>query len=536
MASSILSELIKKTESTIIKQRSLACLGNIYFLQGDPKKAIQIYKPLSQNQEFIEKFPSLLFNLATAQFQSEALPESLETFVQFFKRHPDHSHGALAMLRIAELFEVFGQPRDRVFRILREAQFRYSPEPPHLGAAARMRFLSMRFPLMKSAELKSAIAEIKNLSKSLSFPNAREWMSFITSDGLVEAMDFEQALKILAQYLQNYPTTLSKARFQDKIQEVIHQKLKYLLGRKEHVQVLSTHEHHQGLWLKDKQRVDTQFLIGRAYEELGLFDQAIRFYEHLSNSQDDSRVTVSVFDSPPPQPQLQLRLGVALTYSGQSDRAIQTLSGIEAIAENLSLDEQAERAVAMVKALTDRGELNRALNFLSPLIETHPDGSLSRAQLSFQKNLLLKKTGAIGSYLQEQEALTEKLRDRSDGRDLYQQVLIETLEFLSSIESPTPTQKKLREERLSEFVAEFAKDGQFNQWRYALGFLNFENGQIEEARKNWGPLLKPDSAGDLSFWGKRAKDWLAQSDWEKEKKDLMSRIPAAQSSSEILRE
>ncbi len=496
-------------------------LGDIHFLQRDYDQAIKAYqKALLEHPEFEDIFPNAHFNKGEALFWQAQHLRSLDHLVEFLKRFPAHSHGGYAMTRIGEIMDILGVDKSRVMGAFLESHFRYRGHP---GAElARIRMLSQRMRGMREAELNQALTEMLEIAERSPLPRAPEFVTLLIADGFQARGEHQRAMQYLTAYYQRHPTTTNQEFFRQRVAAAFSDAILDLVSENQFLESLKLHSQYSRNWLRNSTRTDIPYLIGRAYEQAGVFDQAASLYEKVlkelkgiagTEMEREKRVNENL----PSIDTLKLRLAKTAWEQRQFARAAHHLSALGP--ENaLSGQEQLERAELAARLAEERGLVGEAIAGLEWVRSNWKGPQEERSRLDLELARLYKQTkdykrgakiveslvqGPQTQNSQASENLAAALRLQGD-------ILFKKGQKIAALESYT---------RLLE---EFSSHTSLADVRFRAGNILYDLGDIRGAEQIWQAL---DSQKD-SIYRSLADERLQHSQWSEEYQRYINRIPA----------
>jgi tetratricopeptide (TPR) repeat protein len=257
-------------------------MGDVAFAKGDLNQAIQVYeRTLASLPKEASVYPNASYNMAEARFWAKEYRASLNNFVEFVKRFPDHPFGAYALTRVGELLGILGADPTRVMGAYLESYFRFADHP---GAkVARLRMLAQQMRGMKDSELKKAMDEIENTGKNLDIPGMKEFTTLLVAEGLSSRGEYSKALGELISYYQKNPTTPNVATFRARILRNIANEMKSRLDKGDFLETLQFQSQYANTWLKNSDRIDIPYFLAGSFEKAGAYQDALNIYTSVLN-------------------------------------------------------------------------------------------------------------------------------------------------------------------------------------------------------------------------------------------------------------
>ncbi|NCN95295.1 MAG: tetratricopeptide repeat protein [Bdellovibrionales bacterium] len=497
--------------------------GDVAMRSESWSDAEKTYEKTLKEFEANEKdYANAHFNRGEALFWTGDYKKAVEEFAQFIKLFPSHNYGAYAMTRIGELFDILGASKQRVMGAYLESYFRYPDEP---GAkVARMRMLSGKMKDMKPKAFDKALSEISELQKEVKLDHVREFVTILVSEGYESRGLFEESLKILSKFYQDNPNSKYRNTIQKRVRRNIASEIRRRTDSGDYLGALEYFEKFSKTWLQGADQLDIEYSKGRAYEQAGVFDEALRLYQTVLNRSlsiegTDEEKKRRVEEDLPSIDQLRLRVAKVLSDQREYVSSYQSLKAIKD-PKSLSVTERMERTQLMADLWIQRGDYENASEALSVLInEGDPDSGLMASALLKQAQVKshLKAWESALSYADralQLEKTDATLRSKAYAEKVEAQIR------LGLKASAIAT--------LQEQLTEFEGKSPAEYTRYQLGDLLFQQGDIKGAEKVWAQLKESESS---VLW-KIADEKLKSAAFSKDYSRYIDRIPAMSSEGE----
>lgn len=519
------TELLKKIETTStyneVKHEAAYRLGDIEVLSGQFADAIESYNraqkkyPVSQND-----FPSSFFNKSEAEFRLGNYRRSLDDFREYIKRFPSDAQAPLALTRIGENMEILGADKSRSMGAYLEAYFRFGETPNAI--IARIRMTAARMKTMKPKEAEIATQQILELSRKVDLKDADKLATILIAEGFGERGDFSRATQLLIDFYQKNPTMSDKDQFTKRIIANINESIRELVENGDFMKALETHQKYADNRLKNSNRLDTRFFIGRSFEMAGVPKESEKYYREILNRLQSvegtpSEKEIRVVEHLPSKERLFLRLAQAQAKQNKLQEAYESLRQIKN-SESLSEDEQVERVILSADLLTEKEQFESAKRFVMELLRTwrgEPDKMVQPyMKLAEIENRMGQSSQAIESLRKVDELMTDAKKEKTD-------VVFKSLEKRIEIAESTKNQNELvaSTERMLEL---FEETKPIASIRYKLGEIFFKQGRIKRAEKTWTGF----KGAQADFWGNLAQEQLKNVAWRDDYKKYIERIPA----------
>ena len=502
--------------------------GDIFFQKHDLSEATTRYKYAQKKYpDAWRDFPNAYYNLAEAQFWSalkgedkQGFKNSIESYREFLKRFPDHTYCGFALVRIGETLDLLGADGKRVLGAYMEDFFRYRATP---GAAiARMRVLTARMHEMKEKELKDALKEIDALAKNTKLEGLEEFITFLLADGHYRRGDYEKSTKMLVRHFQRNPNTNNQGKLRERIVRNINESIRKSVEANDFIQSLRIYSQYRGSWLKDSDRVDTQFYIGRAYEHAGVYDESAGLFRTALNQLyavkgTEGEKEKNVFEALPSTDSLCLRLASVAVKERDYAKALGYLKDIKAPAQ-MSEAEQVERVELSAQVAEMRGQVDTAIGYIRDLLATWRGQPAMVAPLY----LRLARMHRDSKDLRAAETDLAKLINlHTDTQAVSEDLHAAALEMRGDLlRARGRRQEAVKAYR--ELLDQYENTRPLNSVRYRAGQILYEQGDLKGAESLWAELKQEN--GDI--WAKLAAEQMQSAKWKNEYKKYIERIPA----------
>lgn len=495
--------------------------GDVGFQKKDWSMAEKAYKEaIAKYPQRINDFPSTYFNLGESLFWQNKHKEALDSYVQFLIRHPEHPYGGYAMTRAGELLDAMGADPTRVVGAYLESYFRYRNNPG--SDVARLRMISQQMKGMKEKELKKSIEEMNELQKTSPLPNIKEFIVLIKADGLQSRKDYQAALKDLITYYQGHPTSKKLDLFKSRILRNISEILNQSVQKEDFAETLKTHSKFGKNWLKGNQRLDIPYLLARAYEQAGAFEEARKSYDQIFEkrksivgTEDEKERRVN--ELLPELDSLNLRRAAVSIPERDYPAAYQFLKQIQK-KPTLTLTEEAERTQLLAQVLEQQGQLPAAQEQLKKFI----DSWQGEAKDILKNQMELAEIGIKLKRSDEVITLTDKIiKVLSESENKSDATIARALELKAQayqLQNKDLAAIETYQKLLEDYEGKLPLGGV----RFKVGEILFKKGDLGGAEKVWNKL----DAEKYGLYKKIALERLESSKWQGEHKKYIKRIPA----------
>ena len=522
-----LNEIETKSQNKDLKVDAAYRRGDVWVKANNYPKAVEEYekaiKKFPEGQQF---YPSAFFNQAESLFWMKKYRQSLDVHREFIKRFPDIDHTPFSITRIGELLEVLGVEKTRVMGAYLEAYFRFGDSSNTF--VARLRLLSNRIKSMKPKELKFAVDEVMKQIKESEIPNIEQFANVMIADGYNRRGEFTKAIEILSKYYKDHPHAVDVKLFTNRIVQNINEKIHSEIQNGRFIDGLKTHTQYSDSWLKNSERLDTKYYIGRAFEMAGVPLEAEKYYRETINRIYAIRGTprakeVAVKENVPSEDELNLRMAAVSFEEQKNGPAYQFLKNIKS-PELLSENSQIERVDLAVSLLERRGDLDSAVRYLGELVRTWKGQPELVAGSYLKLAQIQSKLNRPKEAIQALEMISTLQKDSAK---VPGNIHSKSLEMLGEIylEQKNPEQAIAAFQTLLE---KYEEDRPLASYRYKLGQILFEQGSIQKAADAWSGF----KGEKTSFWRNLAQEQLKNSSWRDEYKKYIKRIPAMSESAQ----
>ncbi|MEK2689019.1 tetratricopeptide repeat protein [Bdellovibrio sp. GT3] len=514
-------EIEKNSTSRDLKVEAAYRRGDVWVRAKNYAKSVEDYKnALKKYPEGQGAYPSAFYNQAESMFGMKQYPQSLDMYREFVKKFPSSDHAPYAMTRLGELLDILGADKSRVMGAYLETYFRYGETPS--AVIARLRLLSARMKGMKPKETANAVKEIMELAKKVDLPKMEQFATVMVADGYSQRGEFDKSINLLAKYYQEHPGTVDVPLLTGRIISNINAKLDDQVEKGDFIGALKTHSEFSDNWLKNSNRLDTKYNVGRAFEMAGTPTESARYYKEVLNriyalAGTPEAKEIKVKEQVPSIEELNLRLAAVSEAEHKYNQAYEYLKNIKN-PEKLTETEQIERVGVAVRLLERRGDTDSAIRYLGELLRTWKgqpelvaDPYLKLAELQLKQG---KKDDAL-----EALGMIDKLM--TDSKKVSPVVHAKALEMIGNIQLENG-QKDKAISAFGNLLEQYEDKRPLSSIRYKLGQIYFNRGDVQKAAEVWNDF-KGQKSG---FWKNLAQEQLKNSEWRDGYKKYIQRIPA----------
>ena len=578
----MLEDIEKNGKTARVRQEASFRKGDIAFRKKEYEKAIALYRDSQKKfPDSVLKFPNAYYNIAEAQFTLADYRNALESYRVFLVKFPDHLHGGYAMTRLGELLGILGADSKRAQGAFMESFFRFRSTP---GAGiARIRTLVSRLPDMKDKELSSGLKEIAEITeryanrpkkerapasvadakpdapkaeakagehgaapaaeahgesadageqlgenlaeKKPELPGIEEFTTLLLADGYNARHEYEKAANDLIAYYQKNPQSQNKDRITSRIKKNIADEIGASVAAGNFMEALRDYSKNTNGWLKNTDRIDVRFAVGRAYEQAGVFkDAATAYKDSLKRRQDLAKSgkerEQGIYEDIPKEDQINLRLAAVASKMKDFGTAESNLKAIKAVAQ-LKPAEQIEFAEVSADVSEARGRADAARLYLTELLNAWKGDAGLTSPLHLR---IARLQGATKKFADADAHLAKIIAMKKENESVSDDVYAKALQLRGELY----VARGNRAEAVKTYQAlleAFGESRPLASVRYKLGQLLYEDGDMKSAEKTWSEL-KPEKDG---LWAKLATEQMQGAKWQTEYKKYLNRIPAASS-------
>lgn len=516
-----LDQIEKESKDPLVLATAAVYRGDFYFHSKKYNEAIQAYQKAIKNHPIVSNvFPSAFFNKMEAQFWTKNYRGSHLAALDFTKAFPTHDFAPYALTRLGELLEIMGADQSKSVGAYLETHFRYGDNPKTI--VARLHLLSTRMKSMKSEELEETLKKMDSLAEKSELENIDQFKTAMVADGFSRRQDYTRAIEILSAFYQQNPTRPDSKQVTQRIVRNVNDELKYLADKKDFKDLLKTYKNYADGWLKGQNRIDTEFLLGLAYENAGAsgvavekFGKTLERLNKLAGAPEEKEVRVNEY-----LPSLD-ELNLKLSQNLYADKEFQSAyKALERIKNPLQLSEadQINRILLASKLYEQKGDTETSIRYLSELgrlWKGSPDLALPvymrLGDMQVKQNSV---SDALGNYKKSLEILLKQENpDQYTVKELGRS-------YLAILEKQNQTDDAISV--MNQLVKKFDPKYKMNEEKYQLGALYFNKGELKKAEQTWAAI----SESEGGIWKKLANEKLQQANWDESYKKHIKRIPA----------
>lgn len=520
-ALNLLSRLQKESHDPLVQADAAVRKGDFNFQSKKYPEAVEAYNQALKKFDFVSTlFPSAYFNKMEAQFWTKQYKDSHQSALSFARNYPNHEFAPYALTRVGELLDIMGADQAKSVGAYLETHFRYGDSPKTI--IARLHMLSTRMKSMKSEELQETLKKMDTLAEKSELENVDQFKIAMVSDGFARRKDYKKAIEILSAFYQQNPLRPDSKQVTHRIVRNINDELKNLVDQEKYKELLKTYKEYADTWLKAQSRIDTDYLLGLAYQNAGAYQAADDKFKStiqkmLSIQGTQKEKEVSVNEYLPSLDSLYLRVAQNSYDNKSYQDSYRSLEKVKNPIE-LSDAEQVQRVILASQLYEQKADYDSSERYLTELVKLWKgDENLELPALVRLSGLQTQRqqfANAIVNYEKSFDIIMSQ--EKPDAATLkkiaqeYTQVLVKMNKAPDAISM------------LNKAVQKFGEQLPMTEEKYLLGDLYFKNGEIKNAERSWG-LIKEDSKG---IWKKLAQEKLQQANWDENYKKHIKRIPA----------
>lgn len=515
-ALNLLEDVEKNTKNDMTRAEAAYRKGDFYFDQGQYQAAVTAYESaFKKYPNQIQLFPNSHFNRMEALFRLKKPEQSHAQALEFVQRYPAHEYAPYALTRVGELLEVLGADQSKSVGAYLETHFRYGDNPKTV--VSRLHLLSTRMKVMKEQEVKETIAKMDELAEESQLEDIQQFKTTMLADGYSRRKEYEKAIDILTQFYQKEPNKPDSYQVTLRIMRNINDYIKEFSNKDDFQSVLKTYKRFSDTWLKSQPRIDTNFYVAKAYQSAGSYNTALKKYDKLQKQirllKDDTiSNAIRINQDIPTDDVINLMQAQCLYEENRFQEAYEKMQSIKN-PDSLSTQDQINRVYYTALLYEKKGELNAAVRYLSEVTKVWKDNvELLAPSIIHLSDLELKRKKPDLAIDQLSSLLKNKVSDKYK---------LEAFKKLSDI-ALSNKKDDLAIKTISNLLQNFEEKENLSSYRYKLGELYFNKGELKKASDVWSEIKGKES----SFWSQLAQNKLRDSSWTEENKKYLKRIPA----------
>jgi tetratricopeptide (TPR) repeat protein len=517
----VYEDLQKNSIFEEMKAEAIYRKGDVKLAERSYDKAVNFYNDgIAKAANFQNNFPNAYYNKAQSLFLQDKFKDSLDAYREFIKKFPQDKLTPFAMTRVGELLDILGADKNKVLGAYLETYFRNGDNPT--AVVARLRILTSKMKGMKPKEVSMTVNEILDLASKSDLPGIESFSKVLISEGYAERNEFDQALNLLIDHYRKNPTAVDKDLFSKRIFKNIYSKIAKSVNENNFIDALKIYSQYYDTWLKNSNRLDVKYQIGRAYEQGGVYRPAGNYYTEVLNK------FLAVKDTPagkemlikediPSESELYLRLANVENQNKNYSKAFDYLKLIKPT-DTLTEKEQIERIVLASDLHDKKGDVDRAILYLTELLKYWKGQPERVAEPYFILSQYEQKKGLKKEAIDSLKRIDVLMADTGLVDKGLHKKSIEQIAKIFDSEKDVDQAITWYDKLLTTYEPTFP----LASTRFRLGKLYFDRGQVQKAQDIWSQFKGPGS----DSWKKMAQEQVTSNEWKSDYKKYLDRIPA----------
>lgn len=519
----LLDDVEKTTKNDMTRAEAAYRRGDFYFDQGKYTEAVDAFDTaFKKYPKYTQLFPNSHFNRMEALFRLKKPELSHKEALEFVQRYPAHEYAPYALTRVGELLEILGADQSKSVGAYLETHFRYGDNPKTV--VGRLHMLSMRMKVMKEQEVKETIAKMNELAEKSTLEDIQQFKTTMIADGYSRRKEYPKAIDILTQFYQKEPNKPDSYQVTLRIMRNINDQMKEYSAKDDFENVLKTFKKYSDTWLKAQPRIDTNFYVAKAYQSAGSYNTALKKYDKVRKQirllKDDAiSNAIRTNQDVPTEDVISLMQAQCLYEEGRFQESYENIQNIKN-PDALTVQDQINRVHYVALLYEKKGELNAAVRYLSELTKIWQDKpELLAPSMIHLADLEIKRKQPELAIDQLSDLINSKVSDK------YKLEAYKKLSDVAMAEKKTDLAIKT----ISKLLQNFEIKEALSSYRYKLGELYFNQGEMKKAKDIWADIKGSES----SFWSQLAQNKMRDANWGEENKKYLKRIPAMSKSENV---
>ena len=493
----------KTIRKLVPKQKILAYEIYSLMVLKNAKEVIRRFKESQKGMDG-DYLPSILYNVAEAYFQLGDYKKASTYFDDFVGRFSYHINSQRARLRLALSYELLNYPFHQTQELYKQAidrsnQFDVSYE-------ARLRYVGMRnlrkIAFNKDDEIvrvflsnEKKIKLNKDLKKLL-------WLTKLRL--LIVDKKFEDALAYLSAIPLETMTSIERRVFQADGAEIIYGVLLQNYQKRDFTRIIKVWEIYKDIYI-DKVAGDPyiNFIVGKAFVEMGLFDGYERAYSKFKKLRNSAKRTYPLWVNRPKEIKsenllVELNL-IKNVKKGDWDGLEKNLKNLEEInPENNRVNYY--KAILAYEKKKYQNSISFFENYLANQEQKRVEDGYELAEIFRKYTNSLYYVGNLERYKKVGEAILNDLKDLSTD-NLFIKGIKEKISYtMIEVLSGDKKQKSylLIDPKVKDFKKNFPKSEYIKRLDYLRGLALVETNQLEKGKEIFNEILsKEDTPNHL---------------------------------------
>ncbi len=458
-------------------------------------------------------FPNAYFNKMESEFQVKKVADAHSSAINFIKYFESHDYAPYALTRLGELLEHMGAEQSKAVGAYLETHFKYGDSPKTI--VARLHLMGLRMKGMKEVEVNQTISKMNELAAKSDLENIQQFKNIMIGDGFIRRKEYEKAIQVLTSQIQDSPQKKGSNQITDRVRNYIKEYISHLSEQNKPVEVLKNYKKYADNWLREQESAATFYEIGKAYQDLGVYDLALKKYDQ-SYKKANSSTAITDFDSERTNLQkhkqkIYLQTAYSLFQAKEYKKAEVALNQIEK-PYVMNDEEQIQRVSLVADIFEKKEDFVTATRYLSELIKVWKDKPELVIDASIKNAYLLSKLNQAEKGVNQLNELIDEKTPTSSLIKIYKAQAEIALQNKLNLIAISVIEKLLKTDVNPQ-----------SQSRYQLGQLYFEQGEVKQAQQVWSNFSETDD----QFWSKLAQNKMKSKQWNQDYKKYISRLPAA---------
>jgi len=498
-------EKLLNSNSPDVREKAFFDVGDVFFEKKDYAKAIKYYQQaIDKYPELVKKYPNVSYNMAEAQFLTEKYKEALVSMKKFIDYFPQHEYAAYAWTRMGEILQVADVSEKTWRGYYNESYFRF--QNTQGGMVARINLLAYQSGIYDDSKFPMILEEMRSYGPKLKLPHSDEFLAMKISDMYFDRGIYKKATDELTTYFKRVKIPIYEDKFLKRVGRGISFQVRDSYKQGDVHRAFSIFDNYDHLWLRKSQRNDFEYLKGYGFEQVRIYDEAIKHYELFIKAYNNTVAAdeMLAFEQLPAIDEVYLRAANCNLQLNKNSAADGYLSKIKT--EKLSENSKNEYHMVTAKVAASREDIGAAI----VAAEQAKNYSVENAQWlanqyardkQFEKGLAL-----IDTYLEKNKV------DQVSRFNLLKTKL--------AVLEETKNEAKYYD-FLKRFYDEFkGKNYDFDREKYKLGVFLAGKDKMKDAQAVWAGI------NEKSYWKKLATESSNEKKWDDQYKRYIDRIPA----------
>ncbi len=281
-------KLLKNNPKNIAARSAIFEIAKYYYDQGNFQKAIEVYEDgMRRWPNELNERPETNFNIGDIYFRQQKYAKARNHFFNLVNLTPDHPLGHKTLNLIGDTYLLEGNHLNAL-AVFDESSRRNPDHPESQYGKVRMADIGILNPRLKVQEVAFNTDPYFNPFKTYDavFNTAKDVdiLAEVTLSRGIALLKEQSYLKAIQEFKKLLPLG-PDSRFNDKSRKYIQQALVFLVDKYSRqggvLPILYSYSDFVSLSLGEIKNLTTLMQIGEAYQSVGMFPQALRFYERV---------------------------------------------------------------------------------------------------------------------------------------------------------------------------------------------------------------------------------------------------------------